>query len=91
MAAANQPSWRARTPLNMDAPLHDFPKNLDKVLPKFDPRRGIFAEDHFKSFYLALELLNVEHEDVVCRIFPYTFDPKASSWFFSLQANSITN
>ena len=70
--------------------MHDCPKHLDRVLPKFDPRRGISIEDHLKSFYLALEILKVEHEDVVCIIFPYTFEPKASSWFFSLQANSMT-
>ena len=71
--------------------MHDCPKHLDRVLPKFDPGRGISIEDHLKSFYLALEILNVEHEDVICIIFPYNFEPKASSWFFSLQANSITN
>ena len=65
MVDVNQPTWRARTPLNLDAPLHDFPKHPNRTLPKFDPRKGISAEDHLKSFYLALELLNVEHEDVV--------------------------
>ena len=78
-------------PLNLAAPLHDLPKHPERVLPKFDPRKGVSAEYHLKSFYLALNLLNVEYEDVVCRIFPYTFEPKASSWYFSLQANSIVN
>ena len=40
---------------------------------------------------MALNLLNVEHEYVVCRLFQYTFEPKASSWYFSLQDNSIVN
>ena len=38
-----------------------------------------------------MNLLNVYHEDVVCILFQYTFEPKASSWYFSLQANSIIN
>ena len=88
--AANQPAWRAKTPLNLAAPLHDLCKHPNRVLAKFDPGKGISVEDHLKFFYLALEILNVKHEDVVCRLFPYTFEPKASSWFFSLQPNSIT-
>ena len=48
-------------------------------------------DDHLQSFYLALEILAVEHEDVVCRLFPHTFETKASSWYFGLQANYITN
>ena len=55
-----QPAWRARTPLNLPAPLHYFPKHPDRVLPKFDPGKGISAKDHLKSLYLAMELLNVE-------------------------------
>ena len=36
-------------------------------------------------------VLDVEHEDVVCRLFPYTFEGKASTWYFSLTAGSITS
>ena len=85
----NQHAWRARGPLNLAALLHDLTKHPKRVLPKFDPEKGIYAEDHLKIFYLALNLLNVEHEDVIYRLFPYTFDPRASSWYFSLQTNSI--
>ena len=53
--------------------------------------KGFYAEDHLKSFYLALNILNVQYEDVVCRLFPYTFESKSSSWYFSLQADSIVN
>ena len=71
--------------------MHDLPKRPERVLPNFDPRKDIYAEDHLKSFYLARDILNVEHKDVECRLFPYNFDHKASSWFFGLQANSIAN
>ena len=40
---------------------------------------------------MALNILNVDYEDVVCIFFPYTFEPKASSWYFSFQDNSIVN
>ena len=48
-------------------------------------------DDHLQSFYLELELLSMEHEDVVCRIFPHTFEVKASAWYFILQANLIAD
>ena len=69
MVVVNQPTWRDRTPLNLPTPLHDFPKHPERALPKFDPGKDISVEDHLQSFYLALELLDVEHEDVVCRLF----------------------
>ena len=87
----NQSAWRERMPLNLATPLHDLPKHLERTLPKFDPGKCISIEDHLKSFFLALELLNIEHEYVLCSIFSHNFETKSSSWFFSLQANSITN
>ena len=87
----NQPTWRERTPLNLDAPLHDLPKHPERVLPKFDPGEGVSTEDHLKRFYMDLNILNVDYEYVVCILFQYTFEPKASSWYFSLQSNSIVN
>ena len=88
---ANQPTWRERTPLSLASPFHHFPKHPERDLPKFDPRKGISAKDHLQSYYLALEILGVQNEDVVWRIFPHTFEDKYSTWFFSLQANSITD
>jgi hypothetical protein len=35
--------------------------------------------------------MNVQHEDVVCRIFPYTFENSASTWYFNLPVGSITS
>ena len=69
-----------------------MPYIFDKILPKFEPSEGILVDDHLHSFYLDLEGLQaVEHEDVVCRLFPHTLKGKAASWYFALLANSITN
>ena len=76
---ANQPTWKAIMPFNLVAPLHDLPKHPERVLPKFGPIKSISAEDHLKSLYPALNLLNVEHEYVVSILFPYTFEHKASA------------
>ena len=37
----------------------------------------------------AIGLRNVIHEDVVCRLFAYNFEGKASTWYFSLEVGSI--
>ena len=87
-----QPAWRAISPLNITTPLHAVPQNFNKALPKFEPNEGIRADDHLQIFSLALEGLQVaEHEDVVCILFPHTLEGKATSWYFALQENSITN
>ena len=93
---SNQPppplAWRAKTPLNLAALLHNLPTHPEKSLPKFDPTEGIDMDDHLQCFFLALEVLSAtEHEDVVCRLFPHTLKGKAASWSFGLQANSIIN
>ena len=36
--------------------LHDLPKHPQKVLPKFDPGKGVSTEDHLKNFYLDLNI-----------------------------------
>jgi hypothetical protein len=35
--------------------------------------------------------MNVQHEDVVCRFFPYTFENSASTWYFNLPVGFITS
>jgi hypothetical protein len=40
---------------------------------------------------IIVELMNVKHEDVICMIFPYTFQDKASTWYFYLSQASVTS
>lgn len=56
---------------------HLLPKHPEKLLTKFDPNNDVLVEYHIKHFMLSLRLLNVEHEDLVCRLFPYTLQGKA--------------
>ena len=91
---ANQPNPPAPTsrdikPLNLAPLVHAFPHNYENSLPRFDLGEGISVDDHLESFFLVLEALEFEHEDVVCRFFPHTLKGKAVSWYFGLQANSI--
>jgi hypothetical protein len=71
--------------------VHNLAQYPEKLLPKFDPETFGFLEDHIKKFILAIILINVQHEDVVCRIFPYTFENSASTWYFNLPVESITS
>ena len=56
----------------------------------FNPDEKTAVDDHLQSFYLAIEGLRAgEYEDVVCILFPHTLKGAATSWYFSLPANSI--
>ena len=83
--STNRP-WLAADAIAVLGAQHPLPKNPEKLLPKFDPDK-----DHIKQFMRSLRLLYVQHEDVFCRLFPYTFVGQASTWFFSLAAGSIAS
>ena len=87
----NNQTWLARDALEIPRLVHNFPRHPKKLLPKFDPETSGFLEDHIKKFILAIRLMNVQHEYVVCRIFPYTFENSASTWYFNLPIRSITS
>ena len=53
VVVVNQHAWRAKTQLNLAEPLHYLPKHPERVLPKFDPGKGIFAEDYL-IFFISL-------------------------------------
>ena len=68
---------------------HRLPKNPEKWLPKYNLDDKIPMEVHMKNFMQSIRLRNVIHEDVVCILFPYTFEGKDSTWYFSLEGGSI--
>ena len=68
---------------------HRLPRNPKKWLLKYNLDEKIHVEDHIKSFMQAIRLRNGIHEYVVCRLFPYTFEGKSFTWYFSLEAISI--
>ena len=88
--ATYQP-WLTIDAIAIPGPTHPLPKKPQKFLPKYDPDDDISPEHHIKQFMDALKLMNVEHEDVVCRLFPHTLQGKARKWFFNLAPGSITS
>jgi hypothetical protein len=93
MANQNNPArpWLDQDVVAVPGAEHPLPKHPEKWLPKFDPDEKQIAEDHIKKFMLAIRLRNVEHEDVVCRLFPYTFEGNASTWYFAQQPHTIVS
>jgi hypothetical protein len=91
MENQNNPArpWLDQDSIAVPGAQHPLPKHLEKWLPKFDPDSEQIAEDHIKKFMLAIRLHNVEHEDVICRLFPYTFEGNASTWYFAQQPHTI--
>jgi hypothetical protein len=90
MENQNNPArpWLDQDVVAVPGAQHPLPKHPEKWLPKFDPDSKQIAEDHIKKFMLAIRLRNVEHEDVVCRLFPYTFEGNASTWYFAQQPHT---
>ena len=60
-------------------------------MPKFDPDDDILPKNHIDKFMLALNIMNVQDEDVACKLFCFTLQGKASSRFFNLPSGSITS
>jgi hypothetical protein len=65
--AANRP-WLAMNVVVVPEAQHPLPKHPEKRLPKFDPDNDVTPKDNIKQFMLSLRLLDVQHEDVVCRL-----------------------
>lgn len=63
--------------MNVSRPTYELPTHLKEFLPKFDVDTKETPEDHINKFMLVVQLMNVQHEDVVCMLFPYTLEGKA--------------
>ena len=44
---------------------------------------------HIRKYDFLLFLLDIQYEDVVCRLFPFTFEGKVSNLYFVLPVNNI--
>lgn len=86
-----QNPWNSPGAVTMPAPLHPLPDYPEKWLPKFNLYVGTLAEEHINNFMLSVNLKGVIEEDDVVRIFPYTLQGSAVSWYFSLPFGSITS
>lgn len=61
-------------------PLNQLPNKMEKYLPIFKGNNIVIREEHIKLFIQALYILNVEHEDVVLKIFYHSMSKDAKEW-----------
>lgn len=83
--------WITQGPLALSGVSHKMPRNLEKLLMKYDPYKVVKAEDHLDNFYMNLQMLEVRYDDVADRIFPCTLDGRATVWYQTLPLNLIHN
>lgn len=76
--------WMAQGLPTLSNSLHKIPKHIEKLLSKFDPDKKTNVEDHIDEFYMHLRMLEVHFDNVICRIFQYTLEGRASVWYNSL-------
>lgn len=91
MAQPQKRPWTNPGAVTMPAPMSALPAHPEKWLPNFGPDTGILAEQHINNFMLSVNLNGVTQEDAVVKLFPYTLQEAAGSWYFSLPAGSITS
>ena len=87
---SNRP-WLAIDAISSPSTLHPLPKHPERFFPKYDPDDGVLLDYHIKKFMIDLNLMNIEHEDVVYRLFPHTLKGKVSKWVFNLAPRSVTS
>lgn len=61
-----------------------MPQDYLKLLPKFNGEDEISSQRHMETFFAFAENLNIEHLDVVLRLFVQSLDGKTEKWFKSL-------
>ena len=87
----SNPWWLTINAIAIPGPQYPLPKHLEKLFPKFDHDDDILLQNHINKFMLSMNIMNVQHEDVACKLFCLTLQGMASSWFFNLPSGSITS
>jgi hypothetical protein len=97
MVGANPPRNRmdaivaARyTPLVLPQPMNPLPvRDYLKYMPKFIGEEDITIEEHLSAFYIYVDNLNIENEDVWLSFFVQILDGEARKWLRGLTHGSI--
>ena len=68
-------------PLALPQILNDMPQDYLKLLPRFTREANTSAQRHIENFYAFAKNVNVEHLDVMLRLFAQSFDGEARKLF----------
>lgn len=66
--------WISPGPLSLLSASHKIPRHSKHLLTKYDPDKVVKVEDHQDNFYLHLQTLEVNYDDVACRLFSFALD-----------------
>ena len=66
------PWWLTINALSIPGPQNPLPKHPKELLYKFDPDDDILLENHINKFMISMNIMNVQHEDVACKLFYFT-------------------
>jgi len=93
MMAGNPPPrpWSNLGAVKMPVLLSQLPVLPKKWFHKFNPDNVELTEEHINNFMLSINLNGVIEKDIVVRLFPYTLQGVARSWYFSLPTGSNNN
>ena len=62
--------------LSLQGPLHEIPRKAVDIFPKFNGEGNDLSIEHIIKCESIICLLNIVYEDIVCRLFPLTFEAK---------------
>ena len=77
-------------PLALPQVLNDMPQDYLKLLPRFTGEDSTSTQRHIENFRAFAKNVNVEHLDVVLRLFIQSLDGESQKWFKSLVNNTVT-
>ena len=60
-------------------------------LTRFKERKEDNPSDHLIIFHQYMVQLNIQHEDVLTKIFMYSLEQDAREWYFSLPVARISS
>ena len=78
------------SPLALPQGLNDMPQDYLKLLPRFIREDSTFVQRNIENLCAFAKKVNVEHLDVVLRLFIQSLDREARKWFKYISNNTIT-
>ena len=91
MSSAKIPAWESNNAPSLQGPLHELPRKVVDLLPRFKGEGNASANEHIRKYESIICLLNVVHEDIVCSLLPLTFEGKIFNWFNVFPTHSVHN
>lgn len=89
--AAKVLRWLRSCPIALEGDQHELPKDYERRFQRFNPDSLSTAEDHIQKYTDTLKRMQIEYEDVACRMFPSNLEGRAMDWYISLPNASITS